>query len=312
MSQNTLDPCVVPQQFSPIVDPPPLNCPQSCGDESLRQVNGPDLGWDSDKCRRLLDGASDLCDPIQTGQIINDVEKPNPNVIYRYSKGLRGCDEAMMDLFRNIVVIDDDGKAHKVPLVWATQERAVAALLQDNVDQETTVVSRIRLPTMAIYANGYNFNQDRYIYHKAVDYLRDIDPVRGIPTNIYGVARGIPVDISYTLYCWTMFVEDMNQILEQVFTKFSPMAYIKVRGVAWEIGVKLDSIANNVDIEPGDKNQRVVKFEFGMTAETFIPQPITRNKTVLRTRMDFLDGLTEEDSIRVISRIEEAVKENYQ
>ena len=50
----------------------------------------------------------------------------------------------------------------------------------------------------------------------------------------------------------------MNQILEQILLKFSPIAYIRVRGVPWETGVKLDSIANNLDVEPGDQNIRVV------------------------------------------------------
>jgi hypothetical protein len=223
----------------------------------------------------------------------------------------------MRDLFSNIVVIDNDGKAHPVPIVYASQERAVAALLQDNVRKDSTVVDRIKLPTMAIYANGYNYNMDRYIYHRALDYIRETRS--GSPgyvhrdprahTTVYGITRGIPIDVSYTLYVWTMFIEDMNQILEQVVTKFSPLAYIRVRGVGWEIGVRLDSIANNIDIEPGDKANRMVKFEFGMTAETFVPQPIQRKKAVLRTRAEILDGLTEADATRVIARIEEAVKE---
>lgn len=258
---------------------------------------------------------------MQTGRIVNDLGSPHRDVVYRYGKGLRGCDEAMVDLFRGVVVLDPDGKAHPVPVVWATQERAVMALVGENVEQEGTVVNRVRLPAMAIYASGYNFNQGRYVYHRARDYAtgvradgapsfrREAGDQRAVATTVFGVSRGIPVDVSYTLYVWSMFVEDMNQILEQVITKFSPMAYIRVRGVGLEIGVKLDSIANNIDVEPGDKNLRVVKFELNMTAETFIPQPIDRKKTVLSTRTEILDGLTEEESTRVLSMVEESFKE---
>ena len=124
---------------------------------------------------------------------------------------------------------------------------------------------------LAIHSSGYNFNQDRYVYHKAIDYLRR-ERLNWKPSftrkeryerdTVFGVAKGLPLDISYTLYGWTLYSEDMNQILTQIITKFSPMAYIRVRGISWEIGVKLDSIANNVDIEPGDQNERVLKFEF--------------------------------------------------
>jgi hypothetical protein len=64
---------------------------------------------------------------MQTGQIVEDMRNPEREVLYRYSKSLRGCDEAMLDLFSNVVVIDEDGKAHKVPIIWGTQERAVAS-----------------------------------------------------------------------------------------------------------------------------------------------------------------------------------------
>jgi len=83
-----------------------------------------------------------------------------------------------------------------------------------------------------------------------------------------------------------MYIEDMNQILEQILLKFSPVAYIRVRGVTWEIQCKLDSIANNLDTEPGDQAIRVIKFQFNITAETYISQPIARRKAVLKTNVE--------------------------
>ena len=65
----------------------------------------------------------------------------------------------------------------------------------------------------------------------------------------------------------------------------------------------------NLSLEPGDNKSRLVKFEFQMTAETYIPQPIVRKKAVLKTRTEILDGLTDQDALSVISRLEEAVKE---
>jgi hypothetical protein len=263
-------------------------------------------------------GKSNLGDPMQKGHIIND--GTNLNVIYRYSKALRGTDEAVMDLFRDIVVLDEDGKAHRIPIIWGSQEKAVAAIVQDNVRKDNSlVVDRIRLPILAIHSQDYQFNQNRYVYHNALDYARGLRP-DGKPgrttkekydrDTIFGVAKGIPIDISYSLYAWTMYIEDMNQILEQIILKFSPVAYIKVRGVVWEIQVKLDSIANNLEIEPGNQAVRVVKFQFNLTAESFIPQPIVRKKSILSTKIEFTDRLKEEDIKQIVDRIEETVKEN--
>jgi hypothetical protein len=124
------------------------------------------------------------------------------------------------------------------------------------------------------------------------------------------VARGIPVDIEYQLTAWTLYVEDMNQILEQVITKFSPVAYIRVQGVHnWEVIAKLTSIANNLETEPGDQQLRVVKFQFGITVESFIPQPTVRKKAVLDQRIDVVQGLSEDEITEVLDRLENTVEE---
>jgi len=261
-------------------------------------------------------GREAQCDPMQTGQIVNDVKDPNRDVVYRYSKAIRGCDEAMVDLFNNVVVLDEDGKAHKVPIIWGTQERAVAWMLQDNTKKDgSLVVDRIRLPMMAIYSSGMEFDQTRYTYHKAIDYLRDLSGKPGFHVKeryekdtVFGMARGIPINKNYTLMVWTMYMEDVDQILEQVILKFSPVAYIRVRGIRWETVVTLDSIANNVDYEPGDQNQRVIKYEFNLTARAYIPQPMVRKKSVLSTKVDMYNSVDEKEIREVLARMEDGVE----
>jgi len=316
------------------IDPPPPYCrdgetEKSSGTidhkdflESQKDVTSRDISWLEDATQKKMgQGASALCDPQQTGHIINEqgMSEPNRNTVYRYAKSVRGTDEGCMDLFRDIIVIDEAGKAHQIPIIWATQEKAVAYILQENTRKdESLVVDRIRLPMLAIHASSYNYNQSRYTYHKAIDYLRDFRDnwKPGFTTSeryekdtVFGVSRGIPVDISYTLYAWTLYEEDMNQILTQIVTKFSPMAYIRVRGISWEIGVKLDSIANNVNVEPGDKQVRVFKYQFAFTAESFVAQPIVRKKAVLKTRVEITDSPDEDNITEVLSRLEQAVKE---
>ncbi len=284
---------------------------------SLRHVPDTAESWLDDAMTKKMGlGFNKLCDPAQTGQIVKEDGKTNPNTLYRYSKAIRSCDEAVMDLFRNVVVIDEEGDAHPVPIMWATQERAVAHVIQENVRKDVTnVVDRVKLPMMAISSTDFSFNQERYTYHRAVDWLR-VAGKPGFETResldkgtVLGVSRGIPVDIGYTLIAWTMYLEDMNQIMEQLLTKFSPVAYISVRGVRWETIVKLDGIANNLETEPGDNQLRVIKFQFNLTAETYIPQPIRREKTVLKIKTDFVDGISDETITQVIGRLETAVKD---
>jgi hypothetical protein len=308
--QKGLDGCVPnsPVESSRNSEGPPKDCP---GPKGLGS------GWLEDAASSKVGlGKQAQCDPMQTGQIVNDVVDPNRDVVYRYSKSIRGCDEAMVDLFNNVVVLDEDGKAHKVPIIWGTQERAVAWMLQDNTKKDgSLVVDRIRLPMMAIYSSGMEFDQTRYTYHQAIDYLRDFSGKPGFHAKeryekdtIFGMARGMPINKTYTLMVWTMYMEDVDQILEQIVLKFSPVAYIRVRGIRWETVVTLDSIANNLDYEPGDQSQRVIKYEFNLTARAYIPQPMVRKKSVLSTKVDFYNSVDEKEIREVLARMEDGVE----
>ena len=116
------------------------------------------------------------------------------------------------------------------------------------------------------------------------------------------------VDLGYTLTIWTKFWEDMNQILEQIRSKFNRFAYIRVQGVnLWESTVRIDSVTNNLDTEPGDTNNRVFKFQISLTAESYIPQPIVKRKAVLKTSTEVLDSVSDFDIANIIARIETAV-----
>lgn len=302
-----------PLETSLNADPPTPFC--GTGDPSLRDTDPVDLSWLTDySTSKLGFGHHQQCDPMQSGLIHNN--ENNRFVINRYSKAIRGCDEAMQDLFANIAVRDDNGKLHPVPILWGTQERAVGVILQDNVRKESTVVDRLKLPLLSIHQSDFQFDQQKYMYHGVVSWLRDelgrpgfhIKEGRYERDTVFGVARGIPVTIGYELTAWTGFMEDIDQIIEQIILKFSPIAYITVRGVNWETTVSLESIANNLDVDPGE-SQRVIKFQFNLKVETYIPQPIVRRKAVLKTRVETFNSIEPSKATELLGRLEEVVEE---
>lgn len=321
--QKSLPKC---QPKAPVEVPNLDPAPPYCGREednhnNKRAINDEFANWfKEDLNQKEGYGAKVNCDPMTTGHIRNDPHQPDVNTIYRYSKAGRGTDEAMLDMFGDIEVLDEDGKAHHTPIIWASQEKAVATIVLDNVRKDNTlVVDRIRLPMLALFASDFSYNMNRYTYHYALDYMRTkksgYKPGFTINENglerstIFGKTRGIPIDITYTLTAWTLYIEDMNQIVEQILCKFSPIANIRVRGVNWEVIAKLDSVSNNLDTEPGDQAIRVIKFQFNITVETYIPQPIIKKKAILSTTIDILDGLKEEEITEVMAKLECAVKE---
>ena len=300
-----------------------LNFPKDCNNaspmpNSLNEEKAK-LNCNSDNEKLFKDigkkkkiGINATTDPMQSGSIINDITQPvNNKVINRYSNALRGCDQGVTDLFKNIVVLDEDGKAHPVPIMWGTQEKAVAVILQNNVRKDNSlVVDRPMLPMMALSSVDIAPDMSRYVYHKAKINFKNIygenELRKELKENdtIFGYARGIPINVGYSLIIWTLYIEDMNQILEQIILKFSPMAYIKIQNIPWEVSVSLDSLANNLDKEVADKNVRVIKYQINFTAKTYIPQPIIRNKTVLKIKNDFYNSINVDEINQIYTRKE--------
>lgn len=303
------------------IDPVPKQCDDDCWPSQKRVPIQPPKDWNKTKTfNKLGIGQHWLCDPIQTGQIINDLDTPNREVIYRYSRAIRGADEAMLDMFRNLIVLDEQGKQHTVPIIWASQEKAVAAILQDNVRKDASlVVDRIRLPICAVWNSGISFDQTRFTYQKAYSLLPFLGANPGffkqekyVKDTIFGVTRGLPVDITYNLYIWTLYEEDMNQILEQVLLKFSPIAYLQIKGVYWEVIVTLDGTTNNIDLEPGDAKVRVLKYQINMTAKSYIPQPIYRLKEMPESICSFRDPQAEIDKPNFMAMSDEEIKNSLE
>lgn len=274
--------------------------PEDLRTQEVKSCEAPEAEPCFEVGRKKKYGHAGNCDPMQSGQIFNDMTQPvRRNTINRYSNALRGCDQGVTEMFKNITVRDDDGKHYPVPIMWGTQERAVAWVLQQNTHKDNSlIVDRPVLPLLAIHSNDHNFNRSRYIYHGAKIRVNGEDD-KPLSTQelrkrdtIFSTTGGLPIDVTYTLYAWTKYIEDMNQIVEQVILKFSPEAYITIHGVPWkEIRVILDSSGGNIDTEPGDQNLRILKYQFNLTVETYIPQPITRNKSVLKIRTDFYDAV---------------------
>ena len=317
-SVESLNQDKVPEYCEPTGDP---LCGGKFNDSLKRVATKPDLSWlqDMPQVQKTGFGQNRTCDPMQKGHIVN--QAGNRTHIYRYSRAIRGSHEAMQDMFRDIVVLDDFGKAHVVPITWGRQEKAVALIL-DGVDRDdgTLTLDRLRLPLLAIHGDEVEFDAERFVYWKAKDHFRNQRPDNkpGFTQSekfkrdtVFGVSAGLPVNIPYTLYAWTLYEEDMLQIIEQVLPKISPLGYISVRGVQWETVVQLDGSGSNMDTEPGDQADRVLKYQWNMTVKTWLPLPIERSKAVLGIRTDVSPIITKEQVAEIIESVEtSAFEEN--
>jgi hypothetical protein len=105
---------------------------------------------------------------------------------------LKRADEAMLDMFKDIKVATDSGTTHVVPAIYANEAKALSRIFYEadkHLDDIKAFSQKIKLPLLALERVEFNF-------------------------------AGTDVEIGYKLNAYSMYNEDMNQIIEQVITKF--------------------------------------------------------------------------------------------
>lgn len=216
---------------------------------------------------------------------------PDRGWIMRYQRSIRFTDWAMMRLFQDIKVMDQQGRTRPVPIIMGSQDRAVAAILGPNVRKDGSgVVDRIRLPMMALWPLDINLDESRFAYPMAIEWnarKQHLQTENDRNDTRLGRSRGIPIVRNYTLFAWTKYQETMNQISEQVLHKFRPTATLKVEGVDFEVPVYLDTIANTAPFDAPDGEERLTKMEFAIRCESMIANTWIREKIAKRVDISF-------------------------
>ena len=128
--------------------------------------------------------------------------------VHNYTKKLTRTDRAVKDLFNDLVVVNEEGTAHKVPCLWATHEKLIAFVDQSNPTSELDldgkrkiIRDKIALPVIGVYAGNISMSGSQPL-------------------------------VRYLVSVFTLFQEDMNQIIEQIITKFDNKRNCKLIEIA--------------------------------------------------------------------------------
>lgn len=229
---------------------------------------------------------------VQEPKILpNTIDGVSRNYIFGYAKSIRNTNQAMLDLFNDVNVLNTEEEAFKVPIIFGSQEKAIMYVFGDqaqNADNrmDDGYFNRIKLPVLGLQQTAINHDQSRFIHHEArrpIAYGAEKRPY----DVMYRISKGVPVNLDYQLNLWSKYHEQLMQMVEQIFQKFSPMAYINVEGILWETPVKITGTGSNVDSDVEDRRYRILKYSFGLQVEGHIAQPIRRDKTVLSIKQKY-------------------------
>lgn len=112
-----------------------------------------------------------------------------------------------------------------------------------------------------------------------------------------------PYNINFELALVTNYIEEANQVLEQILPYFHPYVMTTVGlpevGIEFDQKVVLNSISEDRDFEMPEDNYRTFSWIFDFTAHTFMFKPIRDTKLIETIYLNYveLNGDPEEDTL---------------
>ena len=189
---------------------------------------------------------------------ISDMTKASKNISSMYKETLR----SVIASFNDIVTIDAENKEKDVKVIVSNPERPVAKLVQEN---------NVTLPIISIFKNVTDNDQNRGRYDSVLVHEKYWDEQKQRAIRVVSFAPR-PANIRYNLNIWTKYVEDMDQILEQIRLKFNPEMQIPTKfGTLTKASLESESLLGTFSV--ADKEDRVVKRQLEIIVKTYIPNP---------------------------------------
>jgi len=139
---------------------------------------------------------------------------------------------------------------------------------------------RVRLPVGSLNQAKVEFNKDRFSPAYMPMVVRY--PTKRADRAIL-VYRPVPWLVEYTFSVWAEFKRDAEFIKYQVLTRFNPLAVFRMADghIQGDVTLRFGGLNDQSDKEAPFDQQRLIKYDFSMTAEAWLPLPERLVPTVL-------------------------------
>ncbi len=168
----------------------------------------------------------------------------------------------LLDYFKGFSYVNAEDKIIPINCIHANQERAIAKIKEDQ---------NLILPMMSISQTRTDNAEERRRYDSIlvnetiwVDKERRAKRVLSFPPR--------PIDITYTLNLWTEYMNDMDQLYEQILFHFNPSIEVRTQHSQLTKATLL-SESNLSQMTVPDREDRILRKSFEIIVEGYIPSP---------------------------------------
>lgn len=146
--------------------------------------------------------------------------------------------------------------------------------------RDDLVNGRVRLPVGSLNQTKVEFNKDRFSPAYMPMVMR-YPTKRGDRAIL--VYRPVPWLVEYTFSIWAEFKRDAEYIKYQVLTRFNPLAVFRMADghIQGDVTLRFSGSNDQSDKEAPFDQHRLIKYDYSMTAEAWLPLPERLVPTVL-------------------------------
>ena len=166
----------------------------------------------------------------------------------------------LLKKMKTVEFVDSENKAVKPTVFFANPERAIAKMKEDR---------NLTLPVVTVAIGDIDEDLDRRRSNYNIDIKTVWDPKKRVARRIVST---IPkaVNITFSINVWAKYVEDVNQIVENILLLFNPSMHITTTK-SNNSKAFIAQVTDNSVITVADKTDRVLRKLIVVSVESYLP-----------------------------------------
>ena len=168
----------------------------------------------------------------------------------------------LINKMSTVKFIDSEDKPQEITTFFANPERAIAKIHEDR---------NITLPVLTVSIDDIDEDTDRRRTSNNLEISTIWDKETQRALRVISKASK-PINLSFSINIWAKYVEDINQIVENIMLMFNPSLDFKTTN-STNTKAFIEQITDNSVASAPDKEDRVIRKMIVLTAEAYLSYP---------------------------------------
>lgn len=199
---------------------------------------------------------------------------------YYYYEVIRKLTIQFLDAFNDIQIkrLEADSQTIKelihVPVKLSVKEK-FWYWLQERKDDEV-------LPMITVWLTTVDFDASRQtntFFEMCTSLAED--------GSFQSFAPPTPYNFTFTMNIWSLYLSDIDQILEQILPFFAPQIFVRMRieelDIEFDVKIIFQSCTPEVTHDMGDEEYRVINYTLDFVAQAWLFKPVTDGGEVIKS-----------------------------